>query len=250
MGTIITPAKGYRTGRRAGRPLSARHQLAVVALVYGIYLLVRAIAGLGGKERPADNARAVLGAERALGIDWEVGLQRWFLARDWLMNAANALYLVGHWPLIVIVAIWLFWRVPDGFRVLRDAMCVSAAAAFVVFATFPVSPPRLATGERSVTTVERFGGAHDILQPARLMNEFAAMPSLHLGWNLLVGLVIVHVARRRWIRVLGAIIPLLMSVAVVATANHFVLDAVAGIVVAYCGWRAAHGLAGRAGRPV
>ena len=250
MGTLITPAKGYRTGRRAGRPLAARQQLAVIALVYGVYLLIRAVGSIGGDERAVDNAGSVLGAERALGIDWEAPIQDWFLGHGWLASTANAFYLFAHWPLIAIVAVWLFRRVPDGFRVLRDAMYLSAAAAFVVFAVVPVAPPRLSVPALSDTLVGRVGGAHDVLQPTRFMNEFAAMPSLHLAWNLLLGLVIMRFARAQWVRLTGAAIPILMSVAVVATANHFVLDVVGGVVVALGGWWGARMLAGRAGRPV
>ena len=250
MGTTITPAKGYRTGRRAGRPLAARHQLAVIALVYGVYLVVRALASVGGRERAADNARSVLGAERSLGIAWEARFQDSFLGHSWLVDTANAFYLAAHWPLIVVVAVWLFLRIPDGFRLLRDAMYVSAAVSFIVFAIFPVAPPRLAMPDRSDTVLERLRGAHDVLQPAQLMNEFAAMPSLHLGWNLLLGFVIVRFARTRWLRIAGGAIPVLMAIAVVATANHFVLDVVGGVVVGLAGWWAAQALARRAGRPV
>lgn len=248
MDTIITPARGYRSGRASGRPLVAWQQLAVIALVYGVYLGVRELARLGGHARAEANADLVIGWERSLGMLWEPGLQRRMLGHDLLVDAVDVFYLLAHWPLIAVVAIWLFRRAPDGFRLLRNALYVSGAAAFVVFAAFPVSPPRFALPGVTDTVVDRQGAVHDLLQPAGLMNEFAAMPSLHFAWNLLVCVAIVRFARRRAVRLVGWVVPPLMSVAVVATANHFVLDVAAGVAVAALGWVVAGVVTGRARR--
>jgi PAP2 superfamily len=245
MGTHVTPARGDRTWRAAGPPLVGWQQLAVIGCVYAIYLGVRELARLGGHSRALDNADVVIRAERSLGVLWEPGLQSRILDHGWLVDTIDVFYLLAHWPLIAVVAIWLYRRVPDGFRLLRNALYVSGALAFVVFAAFPVSPPRFSLAGVADTVVARQGAIHDLLQPAGMMNEFAAMPSLHFGWNLLVCLALVRFARGRLARTAGVVIPPLMAFAVVATANHFVLDVVAGVAVAIVGWVVAGRTTGR-----
>ena len=253
VGTLITPARGYRTGHGSGRPLVAWQQLAVIAIVYGVYLGVRELAGLGGEARAHDNALLIERAERALDVLWEPGLQARIIGHGWLVDTIDVFYLLAHWPLIAVVAIWLYRRAPDGFRLLRNALYVSGAVAFFVFAAFPAAPPRFALAGVSDTVVARQGAIHEVLQPAGLMNEFAAMPSLHLAWNLLVCLAVLRFARGWLPRLAAALIPPLMGIAVVGTANHYVLDVAAGVAVAILGWVVAIRFAGRtrrAGPPV
>jgi membrane-associated phospholipid phosphatase len=95
-----------------------------------------------------------------------------------------------------------------------------------------------------VDTVTEQSGAYRVLQPPAFVNQYAAMPSLHVGWDLLVGLTVAAVAAHRWLRVLGRLLPLLMVLAVVVTGNHYLLDVLAGALLALLGLLVADRLRG------
>ena len=114
-------------------------------------------------------------------------------ASQTLATAANWIYVWGHWPVIVATMVWLVWRHRDGFRRLRDGMLVSGFLGMAVFVSYPVAPPRLAD-LGLVDTVTESSEAYRYLQPPAFVNQYAAMPSLHAGWDLLVGLAIVGAA--------------------------------------------------------
>jgi membrane-associated phospholipid phosphatase len=116
----------------------------------------------------------------------------------------------------------------------RNALLISGAIGLVIFATFPVAPPRL-TDLAVVDTVTLHSNAYRVLQPPAFVNQYAAMPSLHFGWDLLIGLALIRTATSRPMRLLGWIMPVLMAVAVILTANHYILDVFAGGAVALTG---------------
>ena len=151
---------------------------------------------------------------------------------------ANWIYIWGHWPVIIVTMVWLAWQHRPVFLRLRDAMLVSGAMGLVVFVTYPVAPPRLVDPDL-VDTVTRASHAYRVLQPPNFVNQYAAMPSLHAGWDLLVGIAIVTAATHVALRVGGWTLPLLMAFAVVATANHYIVDVVVGIAFALVGYGAA-----------
>jgi membrane-associated phospholipid phosphatase len=139
---------------------------------------------------------------------------------------------------IIVVMIWLAWQHRRQFLLLRDAMMVSGALGMVIFVTYPVAPPRLAQ-LGMIDTVTENSQAYRVLQPPAFVNQYAAMPSLHFGWDLLVGLSIVAAATTLTLKIVGSAMPVLMGFAVVATANHYVLDLVAGLVLVIVGHAAA-----------
>ena len=151
----------------------------------------------------------------------------------------NDIYIYGHWPVIVTTMTWLAIRHPAHFLRLRDGMALSGLVGMLVYATYPVAPPRLVDGLGLVDTVTQRSEAYRVLQPPALVNQYAAMPSLHAGWDLLVGIAIVTAASSVLLRLVGAVMPALMAVATVATGNHFVLDVVAGMSLALAGHAAA-----------
>jgi len=130
--------------------------------------------------------------------------------------------------------IWLSWRHRQVFLRLRDGMLVSGAIGLVIFASYPVAPPRLADRD-VIDTVTRSSDSYRVLQPPDFVNQYAAMPSLHAGWDLLVGIAIITASRLVWLRVIGLLMPVAMMLAVVATGNHFVLDVIAGVSLAMLG---------------
>jgi len=180
------------------------------------------------------NARDLMAIERALRLDWEDWLQRLIIDHAWLVNLVDGIYMYGHWPVIAVTLGWLFLRAPDRYLLLRNAMFVSGAIGLVVFALMPVAPPRLGV-LGLVDTITQHTDAYRTLQPPGLINRYAALPSLHLGWNLLVGVILWRTTRNPVVRTFAVAMPAAMAFAVIATANHYVIDVLAGAVVALTG---------------
>jgi membrane-associated phospholipid phosphatase len=169
----------------------------------------------------------VIRFERVHGILWEGVLQRAVLERRVLVDAANVVYMYGHWPVIIGAGVLLFHYRPDQYARLRDACLLSGLVGLVVFSLFPVAPPRL-TDLPLVDTVTRDESGYRQIVPPTMVNQYAAMPSFHAGWNLLAGIVVFSATRHWMLRTLAVLGPVAMMLAVVATANHYVLDVIAG----------------------
>lgn len=215
------------------QPLDIATQFVLVFACVLLYFLTRGITQ-GSFETAAANAGRLLELEDWLGIDVELKTQALTLDHHNVVTFFNWIYIWGHWPVITVVLIWLFRSHRSDYLVLRNAMFVSGAIGLVIFALFPVAPPRLLTDD-FVDTVTEWSRSYRVLQPPALVNKYAAMPSLHVGWNLIVGIAVYRVAARRPARLFGVLSPVLMSLAVVVTANHYVVDALAGAALASFG---------------
>ena len=150
------------------------------------------------------------------------------------MTAANWVYIWCHWPVILGVAVALYVHRRSHYYLLRNAMFASGLIGFALFALFPVAPPRL-LDVGLVDTVTQRSDAYRALQPPGLTNQYAAFPSLHAGWNLLLGIVVVMAVTSFAVRLVAVLLPAAMSLAVVLTANHFVIDVAAGVGVVLLG---------------
>jgi hypothetical protein len=181
------------------------------------------------------NARDVVAVERALGIFVETDLQRAIAGHAILVNLFNWIYIWAHWPVILGWVFWMWSRHRSAYPVFRNAVLLSGIAGMIVFALYPVAPPRLVDGLGLVDTVTQRSHSYRVLQPTTLTNPYAAMPSLHFGWNLIVGIAIVRYATSRLGRIAGALLPVAMFSAIVLTANHYLLDGIAGAAVALAG---------------
>jgi hypothetical protein len=223
--------------RLFGTVRSVALELVVIVLAGLTYGGVRELTE-GEVDEAVDNALAVLDLERVLHLDWEEATQSLVLGHDWLVDLANWTYIWGHWPVIAITAIALFALRRERYRLLRNAVLVSGLIGFVFFAFFPTAPPRLVDAGL-VDTVTRWSESYRTLQPPKLTNQYAAMPSLHFGWNLLVGIVLIGTTRIVFVRVFAVLMPAAMAFAVVATANHWVLDVIVGAAVVAVGLAAA-----------
>jgi hypothetical protein len=180
------------------------------------------------------NAAQVLELERVLGISFEEQMQQAIARFDLLVDLGNWIYIWAHWPMVVITLIWLLRSHRPQYLELRNAMIISGLIGLIVFATFPVAPPRL-YGSEFVDTVTERSHSYRVLQPPAFVNRYAAVPSLHFGWNLLVAIAWYQVGRWRGHRVAALVMPLAMAWAVVATANHWVFDVIAGGAIALAG---------------
>lgn len=216
-------------GRRLGRWRAVPRELAIVLSGVLVYFGVRG-ATEGSVADATRNAGRVIDLERYLSLDLEAAVQAPVRDSRALTTAANWVYIWGHWPVLAAMLLWLVLRHPSVYVRTRNAMLLSAAVGMVVFVLFPVTPPRL-LDLGLVDTVTRYSSSYRVLQPPRFVNQYAAMPSLHMGWDLLMGVAMAAAAHRLWQRALSWLMPVAMALAVVATANHYVLDAVAGAVL-------------------
>ncbi|ABL82051.1 phosphoesterase, PA-phosphatase related protein [Nocardioides sp. JS614] len=222
-------------------------QVAIVLLGLFCYFQVRGLTATEPSTAEA-HARDIVRVEERLGIDVEGAIQAPVTLSPVLETAANWVYIWGHWPVIVLTMAWLVWHHRPAFLRLRDGMLVSGGLGLIVYVTYPVAPPRLVDPDL-VDTVTESSHAYRVLQPPNFVNQYAAMPSLHAGWDLLVGLAIATAATTLALRWVGFVLPALMALSVVATANHYVLDVVAGLGLALIGHLAAILLARRRERP-
>jgi hypothetical protein len=221
---------------RERRRLTLRRLLieaAIVTVAYFAYFLVRGFTQSSEKEA-LDNAAEIIDLERTLGILWEPRWQAAIIDHQFLVDLVNWMYIWGHWPLILGLAIWLYGERRPSYFMFRNAFMISGAIGLVIFVLYPVAPPRL-TDMDVVDTVTLHSEAYRVLQPKALTNQYAAVPSLHFGWNLLVGIAIVSETRAWWARAFGVAIPVLMFFAIVLTANHYIIDAVFGGALALFG---------------
>lgn len=188
------------------------------------------------------NAARVIALERWLGIFIERPLQLPVLPHAWLVQFFNAVYMWGHLPLIIAVAAWLFVFHRPHYRLIRNAVLISGGIALIVFYSLPVAPPRLVPSLHILDTAALISPVYDAVEPKIFFNPYAAIPSMHIGWDLLMGIALVWCARTAALRWFGALLPLFMLVAVVVTGNHYILDGLAGAAVGLAGLGLALGL--------
>jgi hypothetical protein len=223
----------------AGRPTRAvvtSFGFRELFLAIGGYFAYFAVRGVteGSHEEAVANSHDVVGLEKSMGFFWEPSIQNAIVDHHWIVTLANWMYIWGHWPLIAIVASWLLMKHRDQFTLFRTAFFISGAIGVMIFVVFPVAPPRLAD-IGLVDTVTQHSNAYRVLQPKAFTNQYAAVPSLHFGWDLLIGIALMTNARWLAVRVFGAVVPVLMFAAIVLTANHYIFDAIAGGAVALTG---------------
>jgi hypothetical protein len=217
-------------------------ELALVGAGLLVYYLIR---GFVADEVAVARAHAyaIIGLEQSLHIFWEPQLQR-LLSRDiFQIQLWNGIYFWAHAPVIALVGVWLFLHDRRSYSLIRNAFLFSAIGGLVIYWLFPVAPPRLLPGLGFVDTMQRYSSLSYQAQSLKpFVNPYAAVPSLHFGWSVLIGVGLVLVLRRPLGWTLGLVLPLLMLIAIVATANHFVFDALIGLLVCLGGLVAAFAL--------
>lgn len=231
------------TGKGAAR---AAVEIGLVAGAFLLYFLVRGSV-IRRDEEALRNALDIIEVEKKLGCFWEPALNRAILYRPLLIRFFNQVYFWFHFPAVVATGLWLYFSGRHRhYTLARDALLASGAIALVVYHRYPVMPPRLLppeTGYRFVDTVEQYSRLSYQAQEAEpFVNPYAAVPSLHFGWNVLVGGVLIRATDNVWLQAFGVFLPVSQLVSIVVTANHYILDAVAGLAVALAGLLVALGL--------
>jgi hypothetical protein len=224
----------YSLRRSLRQPAAWWREVALVAVIYVAYDVSRGLRN--GNMRVADSdGKWLLQAERVLHADVERALNQGLLHAPVLAVLASYFYATLHFIVTPAVLIWLYRRHPRDYGRARSSLAVATVMGLVIFWLVPTTPPRLLPG----------GGFHDTMAGVAswgwwggdgsaprglgsLTNQLAAMPSLHVGWALWCGYWIARHAGRRYVRWLGIAYPILTGLVVMATANHYLLDVVAG----------------------
>lgn len=227
-------ASPHTGGARLAALAGVLWQFVLVAGAAVLYFLVRGLTQ-GEVEVARRHGIDVLHLEAHVGLDIEAEMQRFVLDHHALVTFANWVYMWGHWPVVAATLFVLYARRRPAYLHLRNAMFVSGAIGLVIFASYPVAPPRL-LDSRYVDTVTTWSNSYRVLQPPALVNRYAAVPSLHVGWNLLVGLMLWRSFRSPVVRTFAVVGPTLMCLAVVGTANHYVFDAITGAGLSLLAW--------------
>jgi len=222
----------------------------LVSGVYVAYSMVRNLFGSAAVEPAvaARNADRIIAIEEAIGLYVEADVQDVFIDYTAFIQFWNLFYGLFHFLVTFGALIWLFVRFPQDYRFWRRTGLVATTSALVGYAIFPLMPPRLLgdcgpygacrSGERFVDTVLDVGGIWSFESSGfeAISNQYAAMPSLHIGWALWSALVLVPRLQHRWTQILGALYPLLTLFAIVVTANHYWIDGLGGVAVVAVGY--------------
>ncbi|WP_405581841.1 bifunctional glycosyltransferase 87/phosphatase PAP2 family protein [Streptomyces sp. NBC_01092] len=217
-------------------------ELLLIRVTYYAYAQIRLAAAGGsnsaGRVTAEEHGEEIHSVERALHIDIEYWANHAVVKVDWLRSFFDFYYESFHFGVPLAILAVLYWRRPTDYRWARTAIGFATVFALIGFWLYPLAPPRLMPGLGFIDTVH---GVQDFSQPdygtlTELTNQYAAMPSLHFGWSLWCGIVIVMLAPRWWMKALGLLHPLFTVTAIVVTGNHWVLDAVGGAAVVGAGF--------------
>ncbi len=210
-------------------PRYVLRELGLWASLYPAYLAVRGWSIAKPAEAVGD-ARTLIQAERSLGLLHEAAVQRVSGQAD---EFFAAYYMLGFGPLVAAVLVWLSVRHRQLYGELRTLLFLSLAIALLGYVFFPTAPPRLIPGLGIDDTVGLSRG-HDVGSFAGIrFDPYAAMPSMHVGWGVLIAVIGVRAVRNAWLRGLFVVHPLLMAVTVTATGNHYFADSIAGAAIAF-----------------
>jgi hypothetical protein len=205
-----------------------------IGLMYGVYFIYKLVRyeARGNVSAAIDNAHQVMHVERALGLFTEVDVQAWALRSTDLIRWLNRYYLVAHFTVSMLCFIWLYVRHPAGYAKCRRVLIGLTLLALAVHVAYPLAPPRMFTEEGFVDTARAFGPDTygDGSKFKALANQFAAMPSLHFGWSVLVAYAAVRFSRSK-LRFIVIAHPICTLAAIVLTANHYWLDAIVALVL-------------------
>jgi hypothetical protein len=210
-------------------------EIGLVALAFLLYFLVRGSV-VDRADDALTNATRIMDLERDLGIFWEPRLQDFALGHRWFVEVNNFVYFWLDFPLITAVGLWLYFTHRHEYTVARDALLLSGGIALVIYHLFPVMPPRLLPTGEFVGTIEKYDDlSYQAQSMQAFVNPYAAVPSLHYGWAMILGGAMVLTMRHPLLRAFGIALPWLQLGAIVFTANHFIMDAFVGLLVCLAG---------------
>jgi hypothetical protein len=220
---------------------SWRREILLIAVLYGAYELSRGVGDVNVSSA-LSNGRAILHLERVWHLAPERVLNEALEHATFVAVVASYFYSVMHYVVTPAVLVWMYRKHREHYGRARTALAISTALGLVGYFLVPTAPPRMLahSGLRDTLADTQgwgwWGGEGSVPRGlGALTNQFAAMPSLHVGWSIWCGVLIAVYARRRWVKLLGVAYPLTTTFVVMATGNHYLLDAIAGAVTMAAG---------------
>jgi hypothetical protein len=204
-------------------------------LFCGAYWLYRIVRGMtdGRVGEAFGNARELIGLERGMGLFFEPAVHAWAESSQWLIDGASWMYVNSHFAITTVTLGFIYLRRNRSFYFIRNMFMVAMGIALVLYAAYPTAPPRFMPEWGFQDSVARFTGLTAEGSSAdALYNPFAAVPSMHVAFALMIGIPMASMSRRRWVKALWLVYPLMVTFVVVATANHWWFDAFACALVA------------------
>jgi hypothetical protein len=215
-------------------PFDLLRQVLLFFVAYNGYRLVRGMADQPGVTAAAfEHARALIGVERGLHVFVEPSVQAWASGSKILIGAASWLYLNAQSSVTIGALAFLYLFHNRNFYFVRNMFMVAMGIALIGYLVYPTAPPRFLPEWGFTDAVSNFTGvSHDNVQVNELFNPYAAVPSMHVCFALMIGVPLSRLVRHRVLRVFWTIYPLLVVFVIVATANHFLADAFLGACTA------------------
>jgi membrane-associated phospholipid phosphatase len=207
-------------------------QLSLFVMADILYETVRGVAE-SNAATAFSNARGIVELEQSTGLFFEQGLQTWAMGQRALIDFANFMYVNSHFVITTTVLVWLYLRHNERFYFVRNMFMIAMGLALVGYVLLPTAPPRFFPELGFVDTIAYYVNVkHDSGLVALFFNPYAAVPSMHVAFALMISIPTLLVVRNRVAKVLWALYPLLITFVVLVTGNHWFLDAVIGAMVA------------------
>src|SRR3954449_10454548 len=214
-------------------PLDAARQWLLFAGIYYLYRIVRGIVD-GHANIAYRHARDIGDLERDLHAFIEVDVQRWAIDNPFFIHVADWMYVNSHFLVTTTFLIWLYIARNHAYYFVRNMFIIAMVFALVGYLLFPAAPPRFLPEWGFQDTVEDFFGNGAAQTASVLYNPYAAMPSMHVAFALMIAVPAFQLVKHRWLKALWLFYPLLVTFVVISTGNHFWFDGAVGAVVAGC----------------
>ena len=210
----------------------ALFQIGLFALADLVYETVRGVAE-NNTAAAFDNARQIVSFEKGLGLFFEQGLQAWAMGSRFLIDFTNFMYVNSHFVITTAALVWLYLRHNDRFYFVRNMFMVAMGLALVGYLVMPTAPPRFLPELGFVDTIAYYADVHhDSGFVTLFFNPYAAVPSMHVAFSLMLAGSAIGIVRHRFVKALWALYPPLIAFVVIVTGNHWWFDAAVGACVA------------------
>jgi membrane-associated phospholipid phosphatase len=214
-------------------PFDAARQWLLFASAYYVYRIVRGLVD-GHANVAYQHGRDIVDFERSIHLFFEQDVQRWSIDHSFVIHAADWMYVNSHFLVTTTFLIWLYIARNHAYYFVRNMFIIAMAFALVGYVLFPTAPPRFFPEWGFTDSVVDYFGQGASTTAGVLYNPYAAMPSMHVAFALMLAVPAIQLMRVRALKVMWALYPLLVTFVVISTGNHFWLDAAFGALVAAC----------------
>jgi len=219
-----------------------------IGILVGVDVIYELGRGLADQSRPdaIHHGAQVIDLERSTHTLFEPALQKFFLPAQWTIDAANFLYLNAQFSIALAFLVWLYLFRNESYYFVRNMFVVSMCLALIGYIGFPTAPPRMFPQDGFIDTITKFSSVnHDSAIAKVFINPYAAVPSMHCAFALMIGATGVAVCRHWWAKAWWAFWPILIAWVVIVTANHYWVDWALGWLVALAAFAIAKGALAR-----